>query len=137
MHSLVEIIICALAKEASIASGATSMTPASLDGDCSYRPVANSFRPAFAPLPKVALKVPATELTSVQVQWRAGDPTAGTDQNALPLALSIEASADGGKEWHGITGGDEAVDLALAHKASPRSSQHRYPVSLLALRRKR
>lgn len=92
---------------------------------------------AFVPLVKVALRVPATELTSVQVQWRAGDPTTGTDQNALPLALSIEASVDGGKEWHGITGGDEAVDLALAHKASPGSSQHRYPVSLLALRRKR
>lgn len=87
-------------------------------------------------LPQVALSAPATDLTSVQVQWRAGDPSTGTDQNALPLALSIEASVDGGKEWHGITGGDEAVDVALAHKASPGSSQHRYPVSLLALRRK-
>lgn len=86
---------------------------------------------------KVALSAPATELTSVQVQWRAGDPSTGTDQNSLPLALSIEASVDGGKEWHGITGGDEAVDVALAHKASPGSSQHRYPVSLLALRRKK
>ncbi|CAM9107710.1 unnamed protein product, partial [Ectocarpus fasciculatus] len=85
---------------------------------------------------QVALSAPATDLTSVQVQWRAGDPSTGTDQNALPLALSIEASVDGGKEWHGITGGDEAVDVALAHKASPGSSQHRYPVSLLALRRK-
>ena len=89
------------------------------------------------PSPQVALSTPATELTSVQVQWRAGDPTIGTDQNALPLALSIEASVDGGKEWHGITGGDEAVDVTLAHKASPGSSQHRYPVSLLALQRKK
>ncbi|CAM9591597.1 unnamed protein product, partial [Scytosiphon promiscuus] len=86
---------------------------------------------------QVGLSEPATELTSVQVQWRAGDPSTGTDQNALPLALSIEASIDGGKEWHGITGGDEAVDVALAQKASPGSSRHRYPVSLLGLRRKR
>lgn len=119
----------------SIVSGATSTAPTYFDGD--DKPVANPFRTAFIPLAKVALSVPATGLTSVQVQWRAGDPTTGTDQNALPLALSVEASVDGGKEWHGITGGDQAVDLALAHKASPGLSQHRYPVSLLALRRKR
>lgn len=86
---------------------------------------------------QVKLSVPATELTSVSVQWGAGDPASGTDQNAIPLALSIEASVDGGHEWQGITGGGEAVDVALAHKASLGSSQHRYPVSLLGLRRKR
>ena len=85
----------------------------------------------------MALAEPVTELTSVKVQWGAGDPGSGTDHNALPLALSIEASVDDGKEWHGITGGDEVVDVALAHKKSPGSSQHRYPVSLLTLRRKR
>lgn len=89
-----------------------------------------------SPLEQVALSTPATELTSVKVQWGAGDPATSTDQNALPQTLIIEASVDGGKEWHGITGGDEAVDVALAHKVSPGSSQHRYPVSLLALRRK-
>lgn len=73
----------------------------------------------------------------MKVQWGAGDPSNGTDQNALPLSLSIDASFDGGKEWHGITGGDESVDVALAHKATPGSSQHRYPVSLLTLRRKK
>lgn len=90
-----------------------------------------------SPIGQVALSVPATELTSVSVQWGAGDPASGTDQNAVPLALSIEASVDGGQEWQGITGGGEAVDVALAHKASLGSSQHRYPVSLLGLRRKR
>lgn len=90
-----------------------------------------------SPIGQVALSVPATELTSVSVQWGAGDPASGTDQNAVPLALSIEASVDGGQVWQGITGGGEAVDVALAHKASLGSSQHRYPVSLLGLRRKR
>lgn len=86
---------------------------------------------------QVALDEPTTELTSVTVQWGTGDPATGTDQNAVPLALSIEASVDGGKEWHGITGGEETVDVALAQKESPGSSRHRYPVSLLALQRKR
>lgn len=71
------------------------------------------------------------------MQWGAGDPATVSDQNALPLALSIEASVDGGREWHGITGCDEAVDVAHSHKASPGSSQHRYPVTLLALQRQR
>lgn len=87
------------------------------------------------PTEQVALSEPSTKLTSVKVQWGAGDPSCGTDQSALPLALIIEASVDGGKEWYGITGGDEAVDVALAHKVSAGSSQHRYPVSLLALQR--
>lgn len=91
----------------------------------------------YSPIGQVKLSAPATELTSVSVQWGAGDPASGTDQNAIPLALSIEASVDGGQEWQGITGGGEAVDVALAHKASLGSSQHRYPVSLLDLRRKR
>lgn len=86
---------------------------------------------------QVALSEPATDLTSVTVQWGAGDPAISTDQHAVPVALSIEASVDGGKEWHGITGGDEAMDVALAHKSSARLSQHRYPISLLGLRRMR
>lgn len=73
----------------------------------------------------------------MKVQWGAGDPATGVDQNGIPIALIIEASMDGGNEWHRITGGDEAVDVALARKTSPGSSQHRYPVSLLALQRQR
>ena len=91
----------------------------------------------LSPIGQVALSVPATELTSVIVQWGPGDPASSTDQNAVPLALSIEASVNGGHEWQGITGGGEAVDVALAQKASLGSSRHRYPVSLLGLRRKR
>lgn len=86
---------------------------------------------------QVALSEPATDITSVAVQWGSGDPVSGSDQQALPLTLNIEASTDGGKQWYGITGGDEAVDVALAHKASGGSSRHRYPVSLTGLRRRR
>lgn len=89
------------------------------------------------PAQQVALGEPATDLTSVAVQWGAGDPTSSTDQHTLPLALSIEASVDGGRVWCGISGGDEAGNVALAHKASARLPQHRYPVSLMALRRMR
>lgn len=86
---------------------------------------------------QVALNEPATEITSVTVQWGPGDAATGTDQHVIPLVLSIEVSVDEGKTWYGVTGGDETVDVALAHKAAAGSSKHRYPVSLLALRRKR
>lgn len=85
----------------------------------------------------MALSEPATEITSVTVQWGAGDSASGTDQHTVPLALVIEASVDGGKAWHGISGGDDSVDVGLAHKAAAGSSKHRYPVSLMELRRKR
>lgn len=86
---------------------------------------------------QIGLLEPATDLTSVMVQWGAGDPTTGTDQVVLPLEVIIEASLDGGKEWCSIVGGDGVVDVAHTRKLSPGSSQHRYPVSLLALHRKR
>ncbi|CAM9104396.1 unnamed protein product [Discosporangium mesarthrocarpum] len=81
---------------------------------------------------QVELDFPTANLTSVVVQWGIGDEYGRADKYVTPMKLQIEASVDGGKEWHSITGGDGVVDAAVGAISSA-SSCHRYPVSLASL----